>query len=411
MWVAETHATFSFRAPLITVPSPPHRQDLVYIPTIAKNISVPKFQTIAVDEAQDLSVLRITLVTRNLLPGGRLLAVGDDKQSIYAYTGSLPNSLAYLPAIFPDMVDLSLPVTQRCPVSHVALAHAYDRATSSKTDMNLKAKPNAQFGELEYLAETLDFISGCDLRRYASLFSSGTLVLARYKAVLEALSWELIVSGIPQYLAVDEVKNPAGQALIDAVNQLLACWKNAYPKDHRLDMLPKRLHQKTSVANVLLKDLKRAHRLSATLSKDHDRLLKATVERVLKDKGEGIATIFDLQNEILRLCPRLDTRRTPNDNAGEFVFLSTVHSAKGLGRERVVLLNPGDLNPDRRDDRWERKEDWEKDQEHNLGHVALTRAIINLTLVDVRFVELSGHEAPYKVSAPHVFDVVSLTRR
>ena len=55
------------------------------------------------------------------------------------------------------------------------------------------------------------------------------------------------------------------------------------------------------------------------------------------------------------------------------VWLSSIHKAKGLEADRVVLLHPHLLpHPNA-------KKPWEKEQEANLKYVALTRAKQGLT--------------------------------
>jgi DNA helicase-2/ATP-dependent DNA helicase PcrA len=66
-----------------------------------------------------------------------------------------------------------------------------------------------------------------------------------------------------------------------------------------------------------------------------------------------------------------------DDKSIEGIRLSSIHKAKGLEANRVVLLQlPGASIPHSA-----AKTDWQKQQERNLLYVAITRAITTLTYV------------------------------
>src|SRR5438132_790072 len=60
-----------------------------------------RFRAFTVDEYQDVNLLQQTLLDRWLGGGDELCAVGDDYQSIYAFTGATPDHLLALPRRFP----------------------------------------------------------------------------------------------------------------------------------------------------------------------------------------------------------------------------------------------------------------------------------------------------------------------
>ncbi|TPX61651.1 hypothetical protein PhCBS80983_g00961 [Powellomyces hirtus] len=61
--------------------------DLLYLPII-HNAPFEKFDYVFVDEAQDMSAARATIVEKVLKPGGRLLLFGDKRQQIYQFAGA-----------------------------------------------------------------------------------------------------------------------------------------------------------------------------------------------------------------------------------------------------------------------------------------------------------------------------------
>jgi DNA helicase II / ATP-dependent DNA helicase PcrA len=67
-----------------------------------------RYRAFTVDEYQDVNLLQQTLLERWLGPRDDLCAVGDDYQSIYAFTGATPRYLLELPERFPQATVVRL---------------------------------------------------------------------------------------------------------------------------------------------------------------------------------------------------------------------------------------------------------------------------------------------------------------
>lgn len=80
----------------------------------------PKYENIMVDEAQDLSPLNHLMLER--MYNGRLIAVGDPRQAIYAFRGASHSSMSELQGRF-KMRELTLSVSFRCPRRVVENVH------------------------------------------------------------------------------------------------------------------------------------------------------------------------------------------------------------------------------------------------------------------------------------------------
>jgi len=91
--------------------------DQIYMSALFGGV-FPRFNDVLVDEAQDLSPLNHIQVKR--CAAGRLMVVGDDKQSIYAFRGADHQSIEKLRALRTDWIDLPLFTTFRCPKVVVA---------------------------------------------------------------------------------------------------------------------------------------------------------------------------------------------------------------------------------------------------------------------------------------------------
>src|SRR4029077_16974123 len=77
----------------------------------------------AVDEYQDVNLLQQTLLERWLGDRDELCAVGDDYQSIYAFTGATPAYLLGLPLRFPNTTVIRLEDNYRSSPEVLALAN------------------------------------------------------------------------------------------------------------------------------------------------------------------------------------------------------------------------------------------------------------------------------------------------
>ena len=72
-----------------------------------------RYQAFTVDEYQDVNLLQQTLLERWLGARRELCAVGDDYQSIYAFTGASPEALLAMPLRFPDATVVKLEANYR----------------------------------------------------------------------------------------------------------------------------------------------------------------------------------------------------------------------------------------------------------------------------------------------------------
>lgn len=89
--------------------------DQIFMPTLF-GATFPQYPLVLVDEAQDLSPLNHATLRR--LARKRLIAVGDECQSIYGFRGAAPDSMSLLRKTF-AMTELRLSISFRCPTSVV----------------------------------------------------------------------------------------------------------------------------------------------------------------------------------------------------------------------------------------------------------------------------------------------------
>lgn len=96
--------------------------DQLYMPTLFGG-KFTQYPIVMVDEAQDLSMLNHEMLKQVLAPRGKLIAVGDPNQSIYAFRGASRGSMDELREHF-RMKEFTLSVSFRCPQAIVKRAQA-----------------------------------------------------------------------------------------------------------------------------------------------------------------------------------------------------------------------------------------------------------------------------------------------
>jgi superfamily I DNA/RNA helicase len=115
--------------------------DQIYMSTLFGG-TYPRYPIVLVDEAQDLSPLNHASLKK--LFGGRLIAVGDPHQAIYAFRGASHTSMAELKTAF-EMKELTLSTSFRCPINVIKNVHWH---------VPRMAWPDwASVGTVEHLAE------------------------------------------------------------------------------------------------------------------------------------------------------------------------------------------------------------------------------------------------------------------
>jgi len=336
--------------------------DLIWLPVLVKGVTFPRFRVALIDEAQDLSRMRIELVRKSMGTGGRVVAVGDKCQAIYAWSGALPNSLDLLPHAFGELRTFQLPITWRCPRTHVEAAMRMTQVLGRP--VRLLARPGAERGVLDYRPGVFDIdqVGAGTVAR--EVFREGDLVLARLNQPLKLVAWKLGAWGIPHTCSSINV----GSRMMTHLKSLGFALPS-FPDPHH------------AVSTRLLTNLKGKIEETADLEKalDPGALLLEIIARLPRAAGHQLK-VHALHVELHRIYPALSpTYRNSDPKAAP--HLSTVHKAKGLERHRVVWVQPWDCPFFPRGDglaKW-----WEKEQETNLIYVAMTRAKEEMVLVDV----------------------------
>ena len=323
--------------------------DMLYLPLVHKCV-IPTYDWVLLDEAQDTNLTRRKLARAMLKPTGRLLAVGDQQQAIYGFTGADHASLQRIKEEF-SCQTLPLSISYRCAKNIIAYAQQWNPS--------IMARPGAEDGnvtEIDY-EEWMDSLKSIKLTE-----ENG--IICRNNAPLVGLFYNLLREGIPCRLNGLNTKDLAN---------LARKWKNVTLLEWKENIIA---FGKSELEKYIAKD----EEFKVRPLLDSIETILVLAARVL---DSGKTTIEDLQSEIIALTgPRKGV------NPAKAVLLSSIHKAKGLEWKRVFHIGEKQFLPSKF-----AKKEWQQTQEQNLLYVAATRAkteLYNITDVPTPKTEKSN---------------------
>lgn len=291
--------------------------DMIWLP-VALGLRVQRFDRVFIDETQDLNACQIKLALAACKDGGRICAVGDDRQAIYGFRGADADAMArVIDGLSAKVLPLS--VTYRCATKIVDLAKAIVP--------DYEAAPGAVEGIVESVSlETM--------KKDARV---GDFILSRSNAPLVGLCLSFLVRGIPATVTGRDV----GAGLLSLIDK-----------------------SKTSTVADL------TTWIEEWLSNEQTRLEKKkggeTMIEAAQDKANCVHTLCEGARSVAEVRAKIETLFSDFDDARRIV-LSTTHKAKGLERDRAWIL-ADTYKPGR------------SREESNLFYVATTRARLELYL-------------------------------
>ena len=245
-----------------------------------------KYSVVMTDEIQDLNPLQYELIKRLKSPNGRLIGVGDQRQSIYSFQGS---NLDTLNAIrnAPNTVSLPLSMTYRC-------ARAIVNKALEVFPNGIEAAPFAQEGEVRegdvYEAQEGDF------------------VLCRNNAPLVDAFIGLLKKGKRAQILGKEF----GQEVIDLIDSVSEIWD----LEKKLQDFENRLKGK-GIVNPM----------------------KVPAYSELDDRVNVLISLYLHFGSLEKVRRVVEEVFTDKPDYKQQVTLSTIHKSKGLEANRVFFLN------------------------------------------------------------------------
>lgn len=314
--------------------------DMVWVPVIC-NMVRPVYDLLIVDEAQDLNPCQQNLV---LGAGVRVILVGDPNQAIYAFAGadsdSMDNMFEILSKSSRGVKRLPLNITRRCGKKIVKEANRFVP--------DFFAADEAPEGEVVRKEFAKGWVKG---KTYHDDLLPGDMVLCRCNGPLVGQAFQLIKNGVKAIVRGRDV----GKSLSVLVNKMKA--RNVEELITALDNwffseCQKEQAKKFPSSSKLI------------LLQDKYDCIRAFCEDKLPSDP-----VYSVTNAIEKVF---------SDEETDGVLFSSIHKAKGLEANRVVLLQvkkgfcPHPMA----------KTAEAKKQETNLLYVAYTRAKVKLTLVE-----------------------------
>ena len=266
-----------------------------------------RYRAFTVDEYQDVNLLQQTLLDRWLGDRDELCAVGDDYQSIYAFTGATPEYLLAMPRRFPHAAVVRLEENYRSTPEVLGFANRLVPKLGGAEKVLRAIRPAGPEPLARSFAEPV-FEAAFLVERVRELHAAGM----PYEEMAILFRTNARSADYEEALHDGEIPSQ-GAALLsrDAAKQLLKALRGRPLSDVRriardqgmLDRIPDRLGER-----------------EVTRQNDLARLVK------LADAFEGTAEQFVADLEV-----RFGSR------AGRGVHLLTYHRAKGLEFEAVFL--------------------------------------------------------------------------
>ena len=310
--------------------------DIVWLPSIL-NLAPAKADFLFVDECQDLNAAQLALVMKSVNGSGRLLFIGDRRQSVYGFAGADTQSVQTI-IERTNATVLPLSICYRCPKRHVELC--------AEIFPGIESAPWAKEG-------TVSTIVADRLEEYVQ---PGDLIICRTTAPLVETCLSLLRAGVRAKVRGRDI----GANFITLINKLKK--QPAFRFERFTEILLEYRQQQAILIGV---------------GKDADMKLAN-----LDDKVDTILALHGAYLDTLSHAHQADMEGFQSyintffsDEHGRMVVLSTVHKAKGLEEERVFILKP-DLMPHPK-----AKPGWQLEQEYNIKYVAYSRAKADLFIV------------------------------
>ena len=325
---------------------------------------------VQVDEAQDTSPVQQKLAA--LLAGGcgNLLCIGDADQSIYGFRGAAPDFLNEFERTFPGARVLTLPVNFRSRPEIVEAAGRVIRWNADRRDLRMRAaRPTGGAAERAALADWGEQAAYV-CRRAQDLAPGRTLgVLYRNNDSAAPLCDALLRAQIPFVLSREGggerlfgsagrdlqdlarlVLDPADAQAFDRVRGLLL---GAAPRAciQRADSVPGDRFQALLAQGTLpAKAAERLRAAQARLASLRGKPAPEVLDALCRAHGlgdhrcDGLRALAREEADLRQLLLRAEAlpglvEAQGAQAAGARVFLSTIHAAKGLEYDEVVLVD------------------------------------------------------------------------
>lgn len=280
-----------------------------------------------VDEGQDLSPLQWKVVRGLMAHASKVMVAGDDDQAIYTWAGADPHGMEALRGAYGGS-SVVLGQSYRVPRCAHRLAEEVIQRVCQRVDKEYA--PRKEEGLIQTFASI----------KYLDGMSGDTLVLYRNHSMRSDVEEWLIDNRVP-YTMIGSVKS----SLFDSrYANAIRAWMNL--KDGKEISM----NQLACMGKAARREFKQD-----VANKDFNLIL-----------SKHWLDIFEVPPAYIDYLMQVDLRAVPH------VRVSTIHSAKGMEADNVVLMNGMGA----------RTFEQMNDDEHRVWYVAVTRTRHNLTIIE-----------------------------
>lgn len=297
--------------------------DMIYFPNIM-NVKLYKYDWVFIDECQDLNAAQRGLFLKCVKYGGRWVAVGDERQAIYGFSGADAESFQKLRHL-PHTVKLPLSICYRCDKNIITLSKTIVPQIQARTDA-----PDGVINRDARMADVRD----------------GDMILCRITAPLVKLCMKYISSGVKAYVKGGDI----GTSLCTMIERT---------EEKTIDGALAKMRRE--LGRTIGKLIAQHVVSNETEAKEHPKYVN------LNDRIESIEQIAHGLEKSKDVIKKIKT--IFSDDNGSGICLSTIHKSKGLENDRVFVICEdkmplkGCMNIP-----------WMATQEQNLIYVCYTRA-------------------------------------
>lgn len=307
--------------------------DMIYFPAMMPEMIDVKYDTVFLDEAQDTNAAQFAILERIIKPTGRLIAVGDDYQCIYGFSGADINAFKRIRER-PNTVTLPLSISYRCAKAVVKKAQEINPT-------------------IEYYEEAAE---GIEREGSWEEITELDMILSRTTKPLIGLYFQLIEKGVRARVVGKEFEKGLVKIAEECMSDTHAgtLYKfDQFLQDHITKLREKGIQMPTEHFSY----------------------------RNLDEKVQILTLILNKAQTPKEMLPIIHDMFDERKTAAK---LMTIHRSKGLENDRVFVVQKVSGNPIM-PSKWA-KQQWENIQELNLQFVAYTRAkqeLVHINLEDV----------------------------
>ena len=310
--------------------------------------SIPKFDVVIIDEAQDLSWLQWKMIERIVTNAKRVYVAGDDDQAIFRWAGARPEYLINMEG------------------ERVILNESYRLPQLIHSKANTLIKRVKDRVEKEWTSrEERGEINIHPVPQLNRLKNGKWLVLARDRYHLDRLEEELKIEGV-YYERNDET------SINKRIHEAILAWEDVR-RGKSIDIKRvKRIYTYLKTGEGVSKEHKGMKNADKEKLYNFDTLSTQYGLLIDKDKPwfKALENIENNKKTYVRMC----LRRKENIRQGPRIKLSTIHGSKGSEADNVMLLT--DLSRKSDEEYWR-----QRDSERRVFYVGMTRARNSLDIV------------------------------